>query len=175
MTLKFARTLQDLRPVLKDSFATGPDIVYQVFTNLDNKWVNMTQIDPGIYQGEFAKTFGHFHLDGKDETYHVDSGKGLAILQKENEVLLIKAGPGDEIIIPHNYGHAWVNIDASPLILYDNHNDPKSDYEQIKNNHGMAYYITDGNGHVNAVPNPNYKNLPEPKWLTAAEFNAQKL
>lgn len=175
MTLKFARTLEEMRPVLKDSFATGPDTVYRVFTGLENNWVNMTRIDPGIFKDEYAKTFGHYHLDGKDETYHVETGEGLAVLQNEKEVLLVKAVAGEEITIPHQYGHAWVNINDSPLVLYDNHDRPQSDYEPVAGKHGLGYYIVQEGGKPKAVANPNYQNLPEPKWLTATEFNAQKL
>ncbi|MCL4397917.1 cupin domain-containing protein [Patescibacteria group bacterium] len=184
MTLKSTRTLEDLRPVLKDPFSVGPNVVYRVFTNLENpgwkQWINMTQIGPGIFQDEYAKTFGHYHNNNNPETYFVEEGNGVLELQKgfeASEVLLIKAQKGDRVVIPVGYGHAWINTGNADLVLLDDWATPHSpeDYKWIEDHHGLAYYITDGNSKVRATPNPNYKNLPEPKWLTAKEFNEQKL
>lgn len=161
MTLKFARSLTEMRAVLMDPNSSGPDPVYEVFTNLDNSWVNQTVIHPGLYGQEYPKTFGHYHLDGFAETYHVDSGKGIVVLQDEKNVFLKKVGTGEEIIIPASFDHCWINIGSVPLILYDDHQNPQADYEKIKNKHGMAYYIISENGQPKAIPNPHYQNPPK--------------
>lgn len=160
MTLKFARSLAEMRAVLMDPQARGPDPVYQVFTNLDINWVNKTEIISGLYGREYPKTLGHYHLDNFSETYHVDSGAGMVILQDEKNVFLKKVRAGEEIIIPANFGHCWINIGKVPLVLYDNHQNPQADYEKIKNNHGMAYYLIEENGQPKPVPNPHYQNPP---------------
>lgn len=159
-----------MKPVLMDKNAWGPNPVYTVYQNLDNGWINKTELSAGTYNGEFAKTFGHYHADGKDEIYHIESGEGLLVLQKPDEVLLVRAGAGEEIKIPKEYGHAWVNVSTVPLISYDNHKDPQDSYQEIAEKQGLAYYIINDNGKPQAVPNPNYDNLPAPKWLTANEF-----
>lgn len=167
MTVRFIRTLEEMRPVLRDPAAAGPDPVYTVFKDLDNGWINKTELAPGTYNGEFAKTFGHYHADNKDEIYHIESGEGVLILQKPDEVLLIKAKAGDEVKIPKVYGHAWVNIGNTPLISYDDHKDPQDNYKEIADKHGLAYYLVVEAGQIVAIPNPNYQNLPEPKWTDA--------
>ena len=170
MTLRFTRPLEQMRPVLFDPTATGPDPVYQVFTNLDNSWINLTILQPGTYNGEYSKTFGHYHADGKDEVYRIEEGEGILLMQTENEVLVIKAQTGDKVLIPHQYGHCWINLGKDPLVSYDDHLMPQDDYEDIKKMHGMSYYIINDNGQPKAVENPNYPNHPEPKWLTAKEY-----
>lgn len=167
MTLRIRRSLLDMKPVLKDPEALGPDPVYEVYKDLDNGWINKTILSSGNYSGEFPKTFGHYHADGKTEIYHIESGNGLLILQDENQVLLIKVNAGQDVTIQPQFGHAWVNIGTTPLISYDDHQDPQDNYQPIAEKHGLAYYIMDDNGQPQAVPNPYYKNRPEPKWITA--------
>lgn len=170
MDIRFIRTLEEMKAVLMDPEAMGPDPVYTVYQNLDNRWINKTNLSAGTYNGEFAKTFGHYHADSKDEIYHIESGKGLLILQKPENIIFVTVKAGEEIKIPKEYGHAWVNIGPVPLISYDDHKDPQDNYEEIAEKHGLAYYIINDDGKPRAVPNPNYENLPEPKWLTAHEF-----
>src|SRR3989344_3042919 len=182
MKLSSTRNLADLKKVLKDPASSGPDPSYWVFSEVsDSKWANITVWAPGKYSEEYNKTFGHYHPENAlDETYHVIEGNGVLQLQKrfiENgdwitekvgEVFLIKAEAGDEIIIPWEYGHCWSNIGDGPLLTFDNWrsgHDP-SDYEPIERLKGLAYYLTDENGEVKTIPNPNYKDLPEPEWLT---------
>lgn len=171
MTVRFIRTLAEMRPVLKNPGATGPDPVYTVYNNLDNSWVNKTVLAPGTYDGEFTKTFGHYHADNKDETYRIDSGQGLLLMENETEFLIVSAKAGDKVLIPRTYGHCWVNVGSEPLVSYDDHEKPQDDYEEIKQKHGLSYYIISDNGQPKAVPNPNYSTHPEPKWLTASDFN----
>jgi hypothetical protein len=37
------------------------DVVYWVFSNISKTGENLTLISPGDYNGEFPKTFGHYH------------------------------------------------------------------------------------------------------------------
>lgn len=185
MRLSSSRALVDMKPVLLDPAAAGPDPVYQVFTDLnDHFWVNKTVITPGRMGKEYSKTFGHYHGVDVFEKYFVAEGKGVLQLQKKhiegetwltemvNEVLLVKAEPGDEIIVTAPYGHSWSNVGDKELVLFDNWSIPHepTDYDAIKKLHGLAYYLTEEGREIKAVTNPNYKNLPQPTWLTAEEL-----
>lgn len=185
MKLSFEQKLDDLKPVLLDPKATGPDPVYQVFTELeDERWVNKTVISAGKIGKEYPKTFGHYHVRFIDEIYHRSEGEGVLLLQRKHfelgewaaetvdEVLLIKVNIGDELIIKPDFGHAWVNVGKGPLVLFDNWGikHVPEDYDMVKKLAGMAYYIVEEDGKMKAVPNSNYKNLPVPIWLTAKEF-----
>ncbi len=162
-------------------------------------WANVTLITPGLYTsagstilttsplsagGEFPKTFGHYHGTNVNETYFLVAGKGVLQLQskfiengqwikiKVRKVYLIKADPGDEILITPEWGHSWSNVGDLPLISFDNWTlgHSPSDYEDIKALQGLAYYLTKDNGEIKTIPNPRYKDLPEPIWITAKEF-----
>lgn len=196
MKLGSIRSLEELKPVLKDPKSLGPDPIYWVFSEITDPelvegWANVTVIAPGGLGQEYSKTFGHYHPgDAPDEIYHLIEGDGVLILQKKYidgagqwqqdrvaEVVLIKARAGDEIVIKKEYGHSWSNIGSGPLISYDNWRSghTPSDYEYIEKLHGMAYYLIEdpksSRLKIKAVSNPNYKDLPDPKWVTAQEFS----
>jgi glucose-6-phosphate isomerase len=187
MKLNIARTLNDLRPVLLDPNCFGPETVYWVFgkATLDVTWENMTVIVPGLLGKELTKTFGHYHGTNIDEIYAEVSGEGILLLQKKivkggvfvpnevSEVLLVKVSHGEKVIIRPEYGHSWSNLGAQPFITYDNWQagHSPSDYDVVKELHGMAYYLTRDGGEVVPVPNPSYRNLPQPVFLSADELN----
>lgn len=171
------RPLLEMSPVLADPLASGPNPVYWVFTNLGaDKWVNMTVITAGRYGREYPKLFGHFHSDQTPETFHVASGEGILVLQKNDEVLLVTAQAGMEINLPGDFGHTWVNASSLPLIFYDDRRiaHTPADYEPVEKTGGLAYYLIEENGQPKAIPNPHYQNPPAPIWLTADEFRRRE-
>lgn len=185
MKLASIRDLSKLKEVLQGPGASGPDPAYWVFSEISkDEWANLTVIAPGQYGEEFPKTYGHYHGVNVNETYHLVEGDGVLVMQKKHtengatvpdkveEVVLIKARPGDEIIITPEWGHSWSNVGKGPLISFDNWREGHTpgDYEVIEKMQGLAYYLVEENGEIKAVPNPKYKNLPEPKWMTAEEF-----
>lgn len=172
------RSLDELRLVLQNpSTSKGPDPVYEV-TPASAPWVNKTVIAPGKIGEEFTKTFGHYHLQNAPvETYKVVEGEGVLQLQKGGveqveEVVLVRAKSADQIRIPEEYGHSWSNVGSTPLVLLDDWSaaHTPADYEPLEKAHGMAYYIVEQDGQPTPVPNPNYKSLPKPVWMTAEEF-----
>lgn len=187
MTRVSVRKLDQLRSVLMDPQATGPDPVYQVVHNVGNDWENKTIINPGKIGQEYTKTHGHYHPDNApDEIFRVAEGEGVLALQKKHvengvivpemveEVFLVKAKAGDEIKIKKDYGHSWSNIGNEPLVLLDDWKTPHSpeDYKPIDIQHGMAYFLVEEDGKLKTVPNPTYKDLPEPIWLTTEEVTS---
>lgn len=185
MNLSSTRTLESLKPVLKDPKASGPDPAYWVFNQIGGKWENITVISSGDYNKEYPKTFGHYHTASEDpETYHLIEGKGVLVMQKKlfrgdewvknevEEVVLIKAQPGEQIIITPEWGHSWSNIGESALISFDDWRAGHSpeDYRIMEELKGLAYYLVNEDGEVKTVPNPSYNNLPSPQWLSSAEF-----
>lgn len=185
MKLGSIRELSGNKPVLKDPNSSGPDPVYWVFSEVsDSTWANITIITPGFYGGEYPKTFGHYHGVDVDETYHLIEGDGILQLQKKKmvggkwieneveEVFLIRGKPGEDLLITSEYGHSWSNVGKGPLISFDDWKSghAPSDYEVIQKFQGLAYYLVEENREIKAVPNPKYNNLPEPKWISAAEW-----
>lgn len=161
-----------MKEVLLDPEASGPDPVYEVWTDLnDHYWVNKTILVAGRYGKEYPKTFGHYHNHEVDETYYVFEGEGVLLLQKRDatEVLLVRAKTGDRLVIHPEYGHSWSNVGDKPLILLDNWETPHSptDYAKIEKMAGMAYYLVEENGKPTTVPDKNYPKMPKPIWKDA--------
>lgn len=190
MKLASIRELSGLKPVLKDSMSNGPDPVYWVFGDITEggKWANLTIIASGNFNGEYPKTYGHYHGQAINETYHLVSGKGILIMQKKHEengqivpdkvdeVYFIQAEPGDDIVITPEWGHSWSNIGDIPLLSFDDWRSghSPSDYEPMEQMQGLAYYLVNENGEVKAVPNPKYRDLPDPVWTTATEWKSRQ-
>ncbi len=189
MKLGSIRELSGNQSILKNPNTLGPDPVYWVFSEVSaNRWENMTVIVSGLYGDEYPKTFGHYHEVGVDETYHLVAGDGVLQLQKKKivagkwiqdeveEVFLVRAKPGDNLLITPEYGHSLSNISKGPLISFDDWRSghQPSDYEVIEKLQGLAYYLVEEKGEVRAIPNPNYKNLPEPQWITTAQWSERR-
>lgn len=191
MKLKSERKFSDMKHVMYEQKHPGMGTAYWVYSELSKgKWFNMTVMVPRDGMKEFTKTFGHYHEAAKHaeiETYKLLSGKGIFMLQKKyyddegkwipekvEGVYLVQGYPGDVIMVPKEYGHSWSNTGNEPLITYDDWNltHIPEDYLFIKKLKGMAYYLVDDKGAISAVKNNNYKDLPRPVWMSAAEFNA---
>jgi oxalate decarboxylase/phosphoglucose isomerase-like protein (cupin superfamily) len=185
MRLEWLRSKTEIKDVLLEPKANGPEIAYWIFSHLsqdikqDKKWENMTVLAPGTYGKEFTKTFGHYHTHHILETYKLVAGEGIFILQKKHkdnpenveEVYMVKLSPKDEITIPYEFGHSWSNVGNTPLITFDDWDagHVPTDYEAIKRLKGMCFYVVNDGG-VKFIPNPRYKKHPEPKVVTAKEF-----
>lgn len=187
-----AREHEKMKEVLMDPEAPGPEILYYMIRGGKDK-KNITVWETGQVGGEYIKTYGHYHVGKLDETYWILQGEGIVLLQKRKEgkddeieifyAITVKAG--DSVFIPSGMGHLVVNTGQEWLVTADDSPvnfeevDPVSlpghaDYEPLKKLHGFAYYCIEENGKPTLVKNPNYKVVPEAKWLTPEEY-AQKL
>jgi glucose-6-phosphate isomerase len=121
---------------------------------------DITNIRPGTIGGEFVKTIGHFHKDSSSEIYEVLSGEALFLFQEikgGGKTYLIKAKPGEKVIIPPGFGHVTINCGKKNLVVADISSvDMKPDYEFFKKNRGAAYYAVEKNGKIETEKNGNY-------------------
>ncbi len=80
---------------------------------------DITIIPPRMLGTEYVKTLGHYHpiVPGTTlsytELYEVLEGEAHYLLQKEEkgkitDVVLVKAGKGDKVIMSPNYGHVTI-------------------------------------------------------------------
>lgn len=134
---------------------------------------DITVIPPRMLGCEFVKTAGHYHPLVKDtaltypEIYEVLSGEATYLLQKleddgVKDVILIKAGTGDKVIIPPNFGHITINSSNKVLKMANFvERDFVSMYKPIKEKGGGAYFILDSG----IVKNPRYGEVPEVRLL----------
>jgi glucose-6-phosphate isomerase len=135
-------------------------------------------IPPRMLGCEFVKTAGHYHpaVPGTDTTfpeiYEVLSGEAQYLMQKPGgdgikDVILIKAGEGDKVIIPPNYGHLTINASNKVLKMANwVARDFESIYEPVKEKGGGVYFFLE-NG---VVKNTRYAEVPEIRILKPSNF-----
>ena len=177
------RTHEDMKPVLMNPEASGPEVhYYMIRGGVDKK--NITVWETGTVGGEYIKTLGHYHVGRLSETYWVAQGEGIVLLQKRKvdsqgqpiddeieEFKAIRVKAGDQIFMEEGWGHLVCNIGKTWLVTVDdspinfNEIDPVSlpghaDYEPIKKLRGFAYYVIEENGQPKLLKNPNYKSVP---------------
>ncbi len=178
------RDNEKMREVLMKPNALAPAIHYYMIRGGKNK-TNITVWETGTVDGEYIKTYGHYHVGDISETYNIIQGEGILLLQKRKtgadgqpiddeiesfEAKKVKAG--DKIFIQPEMGHLLVNTgdiwlvtsDDSPV--YETDVDPAglpghADYEAVKKMGGFAYFIVEKDGVPTLVKNPKYKVIPE--------------
>jgi oxalate decarboxylase/phosphoglucose isomerase-like protein (cupin superfamily) len=167
------RTHEDMRDVLMDPDATGPEVHYTMLRGGEENG-NITAWKPGRVGEEYIKTFGHYHTWDFPETYRIMSGEGIALMQKRalvdgkpaddsiEDFRVIKVKAGDTLEVPIGYGHILANTGEDALVTTDNSpsNDPTrphADYEPIRRMHGFAYYLVERDGAPALIKNPRYR------------------
>lgn len=167
------RKLDEMREVFLKSKASGPGVVYYVLRFDDPRFgpePNITIIPPARIGKEYPKTYGHYHEHGESETYRVLYGRAVVLMQKLRgnqygeieDAKLLTAETGRTINVPKGYGHCLINTTDDLLITADWEAESAGHiYEPIKEKHGMAYYLVEGeSGSPKAIPNSRYENLP---------------
>ena len=79
-----ARTHEKMKEVLMNPESDGPDIHYYMIRG-GSKRKNITVWQAGKCDGEYVKTYGHYHVGELSETYWITFGEGIAISQKRAE------------------------------------------------------------------------------------------
>ena len=110
-----------MKEVLMNPESAGPAVHYYMIRGGKDKR-NVTVLESGTVGGEYIKTYGHYHVGNLDETYWVEEGEGIVVLQKrkidsngkpiDNEAdsfQAITVKKGDSVFIPSGTGHLLVN------------------------------------------------------------------
>jgi len=165
-----SRTAADMENVLavRPSNQNPKSELYFMYRDLykthgDRLWLekyhlryDITRIPPGIINGEYVKTKGHYHPCNKNgvpypEVYEVLSGYAYYLLQKRDhtDVIVLPARAGDVVLIPPGYGHVTINPAKEELVMANLvSNDFASEYGEINEMHGAAYYYMKKDGWV---------------------------
>jgi len=165
-----ARTIGDMENVfaVRPSNQDKDKELYYMYRDLckthgDRKWLernhlryDITRIPPGIINGEYTKTKGHYHPLNENgvaypEVYEVLSGYAYYLLQKRDhtDVIVLPARKGDVVLIPPGYGHVTINPAKEDLLMANLvSNDFSSEYGEINEMHGAAYYYMKKEGWV---------------------------
>jgi len=180
-----ARTVEDMRPVLRNPGCRCSDPLYYMYRDLsrsdeDWRWLHgnslrydLTVIPPRDLCGERVKTKGHYHPANRNgigypEIYEVLEGKAHYLLQSRTpgDVVLVGAEAGDLVIIPPGYGHITINPDPQQTLSMANIVSTafESEYGEYEAQHGAAYYeLSDGT----LEKNPAYRGVPSVRRIGA--------
>lgn len=175
------RRLPQVADVLFDGVADSDDVIY--FMNYDIRPAgradtadyhplryDITVILPRRHGSEFNKTAGHFHPAAPGQTlsypevYEVLSGRARYVLQRMDasgavaDLIYVDAGPGDQVLVPPEYGHISINPGDEPLIMANLvARDCQPDYGPIKTLRGACSYML-STGEM--MTNPRYGKVP---------------
>jgi len=99
-------------------------IIYEVFERtVPEKAGDMvpcsTIVHSGMVGDEFFMTKGHFHKN-KDaaEIYYCLRGRGLLLMQKENQCLIREMSYQTLIYVPAGWAHRSVNVGSEDLVIF---------------------------------------------------------
>lgn len=163
-----ARTFKEAKDVYIDEIDPNKSLYYmyryfekssdkKVFENNDCEY-DITVIDSGKVGREYIKTKGHYHafVPGTDisypEVYEVIEGEIEYLLQtkpnkkSETSVVIVRARPGDKVVVPPNYGHISINVGSETAIssnLQKRDLPAGADYQGFEQYHGGAMYRTE--------------------------------
>lgn len=91
---------------------------------------------------------------------------------KVSDVMLIKVSTGEKLAIPCGYMYTFVNAEMVPVVfsrvIISEH---VLDYQRIKRENGLAYYLIAKNARLETVANPRYRQLAPVKQINISELN----
>lgn len=163
----------DMRPVLKNPEKAKSNYpLYTVYRNLyiiDGKIrYDVTLIPSSEIGGEFAKTFGHYHMEKFPEIYEVLTGHAYFLMQRYEkdpgeitEAYAIEALAGEKTVMLPEFGHWSINAGKGPLTLANWIGLVPYDYKLIEKYKGGCYYVLNNDNSIEFEKNPNYKYVPE--------------
>ena len=163
----------DMRPVLKNPEKAESN--YPLYTVYRNLYIiggkiryDVTLIPSSEIGGEFAKTFGHYHMEKFPEIYEVLTGHAYFLMQRRGkdpgeitEVYAVEALAGEKAVMLPEFGHLSINVGKEPLIMANWIGLVEYDYETIKKYKGGCYYILNSEQNIEFEENQNYKSVPE--------------
>ncbi|MGE5831758.1 MAG: glucose-6-phosphate isomerase family protein [Methanomicrobiales archaeon] len=180
------RTIEEIRGVLMDPACGCAEPLYSMYRDLskspeDRRWLHeqdlrydLTVIPARTLCGECVKTKGHHHpANGKGvpypEIYEILEGEAHYLLQTRSaeDVLLVRAGPGDRVLVPPGYGHVTINPGRSTLSMANIVSTRfESDYSVYEKFGGGAWFELEGGA---LVRNPRYPHAAGARILSARD------
>ncbi|OYT59934.1 glucose-6-phosphate isomerase [Euryarchaeota archaeon ex4484_178] len=137
-------------------------IIYEVYAvpheNEGELSYAITVLHPGKVGNEYFMTKGHYHSKrDRAELYIALKGRGLLLMQRDNEVQWVEMEKGDIIYVPPYWAHRSINIgdeDFAFLAIYPG--DAGHDYGTIAKK-GFAKIVVEENGKYTVLDNPKWK------------------
>jgi len=140
---------------------------------------DITIIPPRMLGVEYVKTLGHCHPNvpgakiSYTEVYEVLEGEAHYLIQRGcdrvTDVVVFKAGRGDKVIIPPDYGHVTINPSNKVLKMANwVCRDFSSFYGPYKEKKGAAYFEIEDS---KFIKNRHCQDVPEIRFLKPTNFS----
>jgi glucose-6-phosphate isomerase len=187
------RRLDEVRSLLRDPRATGPEHLYTIYMDIRVPAVAEALRGHGLGYGavvynhgavgrEALRSQGHVHSApvatglAYSELYEFWYGRGLVYMQDGagadvEDVIVVEAGPGDKVAIPPGWAHATVNVGDGPMAFGAVYAlDAQLLYEPLRRLQGTAHYVlADGT----LEENPRYRHVPPARRCAAHRIPEQ--
>jgi glucose-6-phosphate isomerase len=175
------RSLNAIRPSLRDPNCQGPDPVYAIamdvglqddFDELEKRMLlfGIVMYAAGRLGNEPVRSQGHVHAISPHsgwsapELFEIWEGKAVIYAQENSgdhpgRCLAIEASPGDKVVMPPAWSHFVANADTRSPLVFGAWCDRQYgfDYTAMRAHHGLAWFPTlERGGEICWEPNPNY-------------------
>lgn len=188
-SLPAVRTLDQMRQVILDRDILEPKQLYYMYRDvyiLSDKPLlekaklryDVTLLKPDRLGRELMKTAGHYHPASYGELYEVVYGRCFCLLQRPNlkdpqiieEVILVEAEKGDNLVIPPGFGHILINPGPQYLVTSNWVSSSfSSEYALYREARGAAYFVIKNKEEKTEFhPNAYFSRLPEIKKVRPA-------
>ncbi len=176
--------LDEILPVLLNKFVRYPEKVYKLHKNVVPRTVNSNdelsydiyQIPVGLLGIEFVKT--HVYHSAFQENKYSSiieclSGELTVIMQKNvkkeethyefdtyvEDIVVVTLKRGEKVAIPAGYFYTFVNAGNSVVVMakLSSKSEIQVDYNNLRREKGLAYFIISKNAKAETVANPKYK------------------
>ena len=177
------RSLDSIRPSLRDPECSGPDPVYSIAMDVGKEihkekliklhlLFGVVTYAAGRLGDEPVRSQGHIHkvspLSGTStpEVYEIWSGKAIIYMQESADddpgrCFAVEAGPGDIVVVPPGWAHATISADQFRPLTFGAWCDRAYgfEYDQVRAHHGLAWFpLISREGGIDWVRNPDYRS-----------------
>ena len=175
------RSLDTIRPSLRDPNCSGPDPVYSIAMDvgraedLAELKQRMLLFGAVIYAGgklgdEPVRSQGHVHAISPHcgwstpEIFEIWQGRAIIYGQEKSgddpgRCVAIEAGPGERVVIPPGWAHYVANAEQNSKLVFGAWCDRQYgfDYTQMRAHHGLAWFpLITKDGGLTWERNPTY-------------------
>jgi oxalate decarboxylase/phosphoglucose isomerase-like protein (cupin superfamily) len=189
------RRLADMRDVVADKVGRrGRRIEYHMLNGVRQRndthladlplRYELTALAGHAIGWEAAKTLGHVHVcppggsTGYPEVVEVLHGEAGFLIQdladglkgpRARRAWLVRARPGDQVVLPPDLAHVTIDLGAGPLVFSDViDRRARGIYSGVAASHGFGWYVGADGG---LRPNPRFAQPPHLEEVTAADWS----
>lgn len=158
------RTLDAIRPSLRDPQCSGPEIVYAIAMDVGtedrradllacNLLFGVVTYAAGRLGEEPVRSQGHIHAVSAScgrstaELYEIWSGRAVILMQESAEddpgrCFAVSAGPGEVVVVPPGWAHATISADPGQPLTFGAWcvRDFGFDYRGVRAHGGLAWF-----------------------------------